>query len=127
MNPEYRRHGLGLIIKSSFIVTALVTLSYINEYPFGFAFLLSLVIVPLSYVIGDLFILPTFNNTVATIADVGLTLGMIWLLGPFILGFSIPFSHALMTSLIIGGGELFFHRYVSRFILFRKRPSVDGS
>jgi hypothetical protein len=97
-----------------------VVLTLMYEYPAGATITLALLIVVLSYVIGDLGVLAMTNNTVATLADIGLCTLKIWLLGPLIVGISIPFLTALLASLVIGAGEWFFHKYMENSVLPRK-------
>jgi hypothetical protein len=112
------RHGLALLIKTTMVVAVLLAfLSLMNNYAFGPTILLALLVVGISYVIGDLWILPMSNNMVATVADIGLSTAKIWLIGPFILGAGVPFSLAFITSLVLGAGEWFFHKYMSTAVL----------
>jgi hypothetical protein len=112
------RHALALIIKTTMVAAVFwVFLSFMNNYDFGSTFVLALLTVGVSYVIGDLWILPMSNNTVATLADIGLSTAKIWLIGPFILGAGVPFSLAFLTSLVLGAGEWFFHKYMSTAVL----------
>ncbi len=92
-------------------------------YDGGTTFGLTLIIVGLSYVVGDLGILRVSNNVVATIADIGLITVAIWLIGSMIYSGGVPFFIAFITSLVIGGGEWFFHRFVLNSVLSSKDPS----
>lgn len=112
------RHVWALVIKTIMVLVILaVILTWLNQYPFGPTFALTLLIVGLSYLVGDLAILPMTNNMIATLADVGINTFTIWIIGPFLMGAFIPFSTALLASIIIGVGEWFFHQYMADRVL----------
>jgi len=114
------RHIVALLVKSVLVLGVLfVVLTLMYDYPFSTVFALTLLIVGLSYVIGDLGILPMTNNTVATLADIGLCTAKIWLLSPLV-GYAIPFFPALVASIGIGVGEWFFHKFMHYQVLPRK-------
>jgi hypothetical protein len=117
------RHITALGIKIIMIGAVLfVVMNMMNNYPIGGTFSLALLVAGLAYLIGDLGVLPFSNNTVATISDIGLSLLTIWVIGPFLVGAYIPFSIALVSSLAIGLGEWFFHKFVFNNVLPRKDP-----
>jgi hypothetical protein len=112
------KHLWALIIKTIMVFAVLYVIqNWINAYPVGPTFALSLLLVGLSYLIGDLAILPMTNNIVASLADVGLNTLVIWLVGPFLMDQFVPFSTALSASVIIGIGEWFFHQYMAKSVL----------
>ena len=75
----------------------------------------------LAYLIGDLVILPRSNNTVATIADVGLSFITIMMFNFVFPRVDISFFDALIASIGIGAGEWVFHRFMSRAVLPDRR------
>ena len=77
---------------------------------------ISAVVTVVAYIIGDLLILPLSNNTVATIADTGLALVIIFMFNYLWNIREISFSDALSASLLLGVGEWFFHKYVAKEI-----------
>jgi hypothetical protein len=113
-------HLKALAIK--FIVSLVLLymiLGMFYDMSFGNVFLITLVLGVASYVIGDLFILPRTNNTVATLADFGLAFMLIWLMGE-----SLTYGDSLFTaSLISAAGvalfEYFFHKYMSNSVITR--------
>ncbi|WP_100405361.1 DUF2512 family protein [Bacillus solitudinis] len=108
------RHVSALIVKTLMVAAVLlIIMSGMYNYPAGTTVGLSLLIVGLSYVIGDIGILRVSNNIVATIADLGLTTIAIWLIGPLLYGYGVPFSVAFLSALVIGVGEWFFHKFVA--------------
>ncbi|SDH68536.1 Protein of unknown function [Alteribacillus persepolensis] len=117
-------HVIALVVKTILVMFILViVLSLMNGYPFLNTLGLSLIVVGTAYIIGDLFILDATNNTVSTIADIGLCTLVIWLIGPFILNEPVSFILALLTAVLIGLGEWFFHKYVVNAVI-SKNPKV---
>jgi hypothetical protein len=112
-----RNHLYALLVKYAVTGSTLLLLSYLNLYPLSQSLVLAILVVILSYVIGDLLILRMANNTVSTIADLGLTTLAIWILGPYVLGSTIPFTHALIASAIISAAEWFLHKYIAIYIV----------
>lgn len=95
------------------MVLLYVILGLMYDMSFSNVFLISLVLGLASYVIGDLFLLPKTNNTIATLADFGLAFMIIWILGE-----SLTYGESLLlASLISAAGvavfEYFFHKYVA--------------
>lgn len=120
------KHLWALTIKAVLVLAVLlVILSWINNYPVWPTVALSILVIVLSYLIGDLAILPMTNNMVATLADVGLNTLMIWIIGPFLFDQFIPFSTALLASIIIGVGEWFFHQYMVNTVLTPPEEEVS--
>jgi hypothetical protein len=74
--------------------------------------ILGLVLVALSYVLGDLWILPKFGPGVALMADFGLSLLVIWLMEKALPQFAISSGGIWLIALAITVGEWFFHRYL---------------
>ncbi|MFB4164263.1 DUF2512 family protein [Alteribacillus sp. JSM 102045] len=118
------KHIIALIIKTALVMFVLITiLSLANGYAIGNTIGLTLIVVGAAYIIGDLFILNATNNSVSTIADIGLCTLVIWLIGPFVLNEPVPFILAFLSALLIGVGEWFFHKYVVNAII-EKNPKV---
>src|SRR5690606_33531476 len=81
----------------------------------------------LSYLIGDLLILRFTNNMVATIADFGLALLIIWVTTDAYTPVDALFGRVFMATIAVTIFEYFFHKYVDRSILHddpgsRERP-----
>lgn len=67
-----------------------------------------------SYLAGDLGILPAAGNAMATISDLVLTFLVVWLLGLWMTdmsGGTVAIA-AIISAVIIGIGEYFFHLYM---------------
>ncbi|GGK23643.1 hypothetical protein GCM10010965_15560 [Caldalkalibacillus thermarum] len=111
------KHVWALLIKAAMVFVVLfIVLNWMNDYRVGPTVAFALLLTGLSYLIGDLAILPNANNIVATLADIGLNTFAIWIIGPFFFGAFVPFSTALLASVIIGVGEWFFHQYMERAV-----------
>jgi hypothetical protein len=91
-----------------------IVLLLFSDLTFTSILWISLVVTALAYIIGDLFILPATNNLVATIADIGLSLVIIYLFNFFWNTNDIPFLSALVAAVVIGVGEWFFHKFIDR-------------
>lgn len=110
-------HMKALLIKFiSSLVLLYIVLGLFYDMSFSNVFLITLVLGVASYVIGDMFILPRTNNTMATIADFGLAFLVIWLMGE-----SLTYGDSLVTPALIAAAgvalfEYFFHKYVSNHV-----------
>lgn len=108
-------HGKALAIKG---VMTIVVLYLVLGLGFDISFmnvlLITLVLGLLSYMLGDLFILPKTSNLVATMADLGMAFVVIWLLGMALTGLSggTMAGAAIIAALVMAVGEYFFHKYI---------------
>lgn len=115
------RHLGSITIK--FVMISLIFYLVLGlGYRFNFTsiVLMSLIITLLSYLVGDLFILPYAGNTVAAVADAGLAVFGIWILSRFY-GLYIPWAAPVIIAVVLFAfSEWFFHRYVmDRRAIFR--------
>src|SRR5690625_234934 len=93
---------------------------------FGYILLLNIILTGASFIIGDLYVLPNFENWGATIADFFLTLATIWLYGTYVIPQFFPvLSVAALSALIIRAGEFFMHQYGDRLILHQEVRTMD--
>jgi len=82
------------------------------DMSFGNVFLISLVLGILSYIVGDILILPRTNNFVASIADFGLAYIVIYSMsGALTVGGDL-FTASLIASVGVTVFEVFFHNYL---------------
>ncbi|MET3698226.1 uncharacterized protein DUF2512 [Bacillus oleivorans] len=92
-----------------------LVLTVMFDLRFGNVFWISVVLTAISYFVGDRGILPRTNNTIATIADFGLSFLTIWAMQVMLV--EIPDYPYVMSSLIAAAGitiaEIFFHRYMA--------------
>lgn len=120
------KHVKALLIKF-IMITGILLIILRGFYQFNFWSIIvtSLLLTGVSYLLGDLIILPLFENWGATIADFVLVFMGVWVLGSLYPG-TIPFpTVAGISSLFIAGGEYFFHQYMAHHVL-RKRLSGTG-
>src|SRR5690625_3530993 len=93
---------------------------------FGHILLLNILITGVSFILGDLYVLPKFENWGATIADFFLVLATVWLYGTYVIPQLFPvLSVAALSALLIGVGEYFIHKYVDRLLLHQEVRTVD--
>lgn len=86
----------------------------LGAYTFWQSFLLSLLITVSLYIVGDMLVLPTMGNWMATVLDAGTATIIAWLI-PFITALpDIAILGALMIGIAIGIAEYFFHQYLLR-------------
>lgn len=122
------KHIAALCIKLfsvSFI--SLIVLSGFFNYPFLPTIGLAVVITVVSYLLGDLGILRFSNNIVATLADLGLTAVLIWLVGPFFYGIGVTFFVSILTAAIISMMEYVYHFYISNQVLQKDEDPASQS
>ncbi|MDS9999068.1 DUF2512 family protein [Bacillus atrophaeus] len=109
-------HVKALAIKGimSIIVLYLV-LGLGFNFTFGDTLLMTIVLGVVSYLLGDLYVLPKWNNMIATVADFGLAFFVVWLMGmPLSMGLSpgMLALAALFAAIVMAIGEYFFHFYM---------------
>ncbi len=118
------KHIYALLIKFIMVTVVLqVILSVFSGLAFTNILYISIAVTVLTYIIGDLLILPVSNNNVATLADAGLTLITIYMFN-FLWNIRlIAFSDALISATIIAVGEWFLHKYFTDNV-FQKHRKV---
>lgn len=115
------RHITALLIKFAMIAIALeVVLGMLTTLYFTDILYIAASVTILAYIIGDLFILRATNNTIATIADAGLALLNIYAFNYLWNINRIDFSDALISAVVIGFGECFFHKYVANNVFLER-------
>ncbi|MCX7709387.1 MAG: YndM family protein [Clostridia bacterium] len=112
------RHVFALVFKLLVvgIIVGIVLAPRTNIWFSDYAFIV-LTVTFVSYLLGDLVILPRTNNTIATIADIGLSLVTIYMFNFIIPGTRIYFWDALLTSVVLAVGEWVFHKLVATTIV----------
>ncbi|MFC4323567.1 YndM family protein [Litchfieldia salsa] len=108
------KHLVALGIK--FGVISIVLLSVLSIFTYATIsgiLVISLLVTGVSYVLGDLFILPRFGNLVATIADFGLAFLSVWFLSSFFIEATFPIITAsFFIAIFITLTEALFHVYM---------------
>ncbi|KGR76868.1 DUF2512 family protein [Ureibacillus manganicus] len=63
--------------------------------------------------VGDMIVLPKVGNMIAATGDLLLAFLVVWGMGSYLFDEGVSLlSAALLSSLFIGGGELYYHRYL---------------
>ncbi|MBO0991796.1 YndM family protein [Bacillus sp. SD088] len=84
---------------------------------FANVFLITLTLGVVSYLIGDLLILPRTNNSIATAADFGLSLFVIWMMSIALTTGANLFMMSLVAAVGITIFEYFFHRLMDSEVI----------
>ncbi|MEJ6951992.1 DUF2512 family protein [Natronospora cellulosivora (SeqCode)] len=107
------RTSMALVVK--FIITfvaALIAFYFLMTNDLIWIFLVALLATIANYLIGDLIILPSMGNIVASIAD-GFMAGLVAYIFDFFLPvFTTTWATLLWFAIIIAVGEYFFHIYL---------------
>lgn len=115
------KHLSALIIKFLIIAVILeILLNITTDLDFYEILIISLTVTIVAYLLGDLLILPSSNNIIATISDIGLSLIIILLFNYRYVNTEISFSDALISAVVIGAGEWFFHKFMASGVLYKK-------
>ena len=109
------KHVYALLIKFLMVTIILeILLSTLTDLTLTEILYVSATVTVLAYVLGDLLILPASNNTVATLADVGLAIAVIYLFNYVWILRYINWTATIISAAAIGLGEWFFHKYVAK-------------
>jgi K+-sensing histidine kinase KdpD len=119
------RHTNALILK--YILTAVVMLIFLTlllspSVSWITSLVIALFVTGISYAAGDLFILPRYGTTAATVSDFIMAAVIIWIASSFIAR-AIPAGTIIATAFFIGVAEWFFHRYLQGESVPEEQPS----
>lgn len=104
---------ISLIIK--FVMTlgaTWIAFSLFNANTFSFVLTVAIVGTILNYVIGDLFILPTFGNVIAALSDAILAVLIAYFIGIYSYEFTATTANFITFGIIVAVAEYFFHLYL---------------
>lgn len=120
-------HFKALTIKAFFSLALLyLVLGLVFRMSFGNVLFITLVLGVVSYVIGDLFILPKTNNFVAALADFGLAFLIISMMSnAFTLGYDI-LTMSFIASLGVAVFEFIFHKRVASQVVKEQRKGFES-
>ncbi len=111
------KHVYALLVKFAVVAVVLeIILGFLTNLNFVEILYVALTVTLVAYVIGDLLILPISNNTVATLADAGLAVFIVYIYNYIWVDSIITFATALIAGAVIGLAEWFFHKYVARHV-----------
>lgn len=124
-------HLKAILIKLVMITVVLgIILTGIYDGEFNDTFAISVVLTIIAYLIGDLLIFRkggndseySKRNTIATISDIILAFIVVYLMGKQLYvgedNFVLP---TLLSAVVIGIGEWFFHKYLNNHVFGEKR------
>lgn len=127
-------HLKALVIKFVMIAAVLgIILAGIFDFAFSDTLVISLVLTLLAYVVGDLGIFQNAGaradqdkrNIVATLSDVLLAAIVIYFMGLSFAENSESIVAAIVSAVVIGLGEWFFHKYIDRHV-FDRADATDA-
>lgn len=125
------KHIVALLIKYTAIsAVLLMILGIFQGISIPRTLFISLIITGGAYLIGDLFILPKYENMVATIADLGLSFVGVWALTNLVADINLTRNigaSAFFAALLIGVAEIFFHIYMKKVVLHGDRDSKEST
>ncbi|WP_407268618.1 YndM family protein [Radiobacillus sp. PE A8.2] len=114
------KHIKAFLLKFLVIaITLLSILAIFNHASITNIIIMSVLVTGVSYVIGDLFILPKLGNLIATIADFGLSFIAVWILGGIVFDTGVVgiVSASLIAAILISCSEALFHIYMQNRVL----------
>ena len=112
-------YGKALLVKAVLTLVGLyLVLGVGYGASFGGVLLVTLVLGALSYLSGDMFILPKTNNLTATAADLGLTFLVVWAAVSWFLSLNgSAVLAALFSAIVIAIVEYGFHIFLISHVL----------
>lgn len=111
------KHVIAFIIKFLMIGIILeILFTFMTALAFTPILLIALAVTVLSYLIGDLLVLSKLNNMVATIVDIILAVIIIYAFNYVYVDGVISIVDALIGGIVIGIGEIFFHKYMAKTV-----------
>ena len=112
------KHLYGLLVKYVMVAVLLLMILIVRtNLTFSYIVLISITVTVISYIVGDLLILPITNNIVATFADALLGAATIYMFNYLWFDAGISFADAAIAALAISVGEWFFHKYAYKRVL----------
>jgi hypothetical protein len=119
------RHVIPLLIKFALWGTVLFSIFTIFNAPLSFILMITLATTVISYVLGDLFVLPRVGIWTASIADLVLSFALIWFFSYLLIQPTVNMAYAsFYAALALAAGEAFFHLFMENRVLdARMRPT----
>jgi len=107
--------ALGIKIIAIGIFSALLTPMF-TDRSLGQGVLIGIIISIISYILGDLMLLPATDNTTATVADFVITALVYWIGIMAFDGIGLKLWEILLFASIVAASE-WLHKYLSRFVI----------
>lgn len=89
-----------------------ITLGAMDGNSFGWILTFAILGTILNYILGDLYVLPSYGNISASIADGIMAAALAYVLDLFSDNFDTRFGTLLVLGVIVAAAEYFFHRYL---------------
>lgn len=116
------KHLVAILFK--FVITAIVLeilLGVLTTLSFGEIITISAIVTILAYLLVDLIILSASNNSVASVSDAALSFVIVYLFN-YVPGYGIiNIGAALISAVVLGIFEWFFHRYMVKTVYPHRR------
>ncbi|KKB42612.1 DUF2512 family protein [Bacillus thermotolerans] len=121
------RHLTAILIK--FVaITAVLYLALelvMDGGVFVDALIMGAIVTVVSYVLGDLMVLPAAGNSVAVFGDIILSAILVWVLGMVFNNAAGIFVNALVISVVFAIAEWFFHIYMNEKVLVTRMKNPN--
>ena len=112
------RHLTAVIMKFVAVTAILyIALGVIMDTPVTDILIMGFVLTAVSYILGDLMVLPAAGNSIAVLSDIVLATLLLWMLGNAMDNSAGSLVNALAVSVFVGIGEWFFHNYMQEKVL----------
>ncbi|QQK77275.1 YndM family protein [Salicibibacter cibarius] len=112
------RYVGALIIKLLMITLMLwVFLGVFGGISLANILLVSVLLTGVSFLVGDLYVLKNFGNTLATVVDFVFIWVGLWALGAALFPFEGLVLYCITSAFFIAAGEGFFHLYMEKIVL----------
>jgi hypothetical protein len=105
----------ALLVK--FVMTfifAAAALAFLRGNTLGWVFLVAILATGLNYLVGDLLLLPSFGNIVASVSDGILAALVAYVVDLLVPAFRTTAPALLIFAVLVALGEYFFHQYLLR-------------
>lgn len=112
----------NLLIKTAMVILVLaILIPLFGKGTWTQTVITGLVLIALSYVVGDLWILPKYGNLLAVAADFGLAALVLWAMERALPHFRLSSAGLFIIALVLAVGEWLFHRYLLSTRVSQKR------
>lgn len=106
---------MALLVKFvATMIAAGLAFSVLGNNPWSYTVLIAIVATAINYLVGDLMVLPSFGNTIASIGDGILAVIVALFFDLFSTVFNTAFFNYLVFGVVILAAEYFFHIYLRR-------------
>lgn len=119
------RHIIALAAKFVAVAATLAIVLFAEQVTNSWTVLLTVALFTtlVTYLLGDLALLPATGQFPALLGDIALATLTIWVLPFFLPGFRLRFGDALIAGVALSVVEFFFHRYMQAHVLGTRRSA----